>query len=67
MTMRDTQRDVTLHIGDLVLPASYDPRDFAARLEAEIAGRRFGPGPDPVVAAVATRLLKALDAAEETR
>jgi hypothetical protein len=63
--MRDTSRELTVQIGELVVPASYDPRDLAARLEREIAGRRFGPGPDPVIAALATRLLEALDDAEE--
>jgi hypothetical protein len=64
--MSGAAREFTLHIGELVLPASYDARDFAGRLEREIAGRAFGPGPDPVVAALATRLLEALDHAENT-
>jgi hypothetical protein len=66
MSKRDTARELTLQIGALVVPDSYDPRDFAARLEREIADRRFGPGRDPVIAALATRLMEALDAAEET-
>lgn len=67
MTMHDAPRRITLHIGELVLPESYDARDFAARLEQEIAERGGGPGSDPVVAALATRLLEALERAEETR
>jgi hypothetical protein len=67
MTMHDAPRAITLHIGELVLPASYDARDFAQRLEREIAERAGGPGPDPVVAALATRLLEALERTEETR
>jgi hypothetical protein len=60
-----TDRDVRLEIGSITIPASYDARDLAARIEREIADRRFGPGRDPIVSAIAARLASAIDSVED--
>jgi hypothetical protein len=64
MTGRGDRNELRVAIGSLVVPASYDARDLAVRIEREIAGLRFGPGRDPLVTAIATRVVAALDASE---
>ncbi|MBV8749323.1 MAG: hypothetical protein JO103_06385 [Candidatus Eremiobacteraeota bacterium] len=59
--------EVRVEIGGVVVPASYRGGDLAARIEREIADRRFGPGNDPVVTAIAARLIDAIDKTKETR
>jgi hypothetical protein len=61
------ERGVRLEIGTIVVPAGHDATDLAARVEREIAERRFGPGRDPLAAAIAARITAALDAAEDLR
>lgn len=65
MTNRDDRDGLQLEIGSIALPASYDATNLAARIERAIADRRLGPGGDPVVTAIAARVLAALDTVEE--
>jgi hypothetical protein len=67
MSGRDGQEELRVEIGSIVVPASYDARDLAARIEREIADRRFGPGTDPLVAAIAAQLSPAIDAIRDSR
>jgi hypothetical protein len=67
MSKRGGENALSLEIGSIVIPASYDARDLAARVEREIADRRFGPGRDPVVSAIAARLTSAIESVEELR
>lgn len=61
----DGRGGVRLEIGTVVVPAGHDANDLAARVEREIADRRFGPGRDPLVAAIAARVAAALDSMED--
>jgi hypothetical protein len=65
MNRRDRTTDLRVDIGSITLPASYDARDLATRIEREIADRRFGPGRDPVVTALAARLASAVESMED--
>jgi len=60
-------RDLRLQIGTIVVPAGHDATDLAARVEREIAGRRFGPSGDSLAAAIAARITAALETTEDVR
>lgn len=53
---------IAVTISNLTVPASQNATDLSARIEKEIADRRFGPGNDPLVTALATRIMDAVDA-----
>ena len=65
MSARDEGGEIRLEIGRIVVPASAGAHDLAARIEREIAGRRFGPGSDPLAAQIASRLLSAIESTED--
>ena len=58
---------VTVAIDRLVVHDPHDVRDLGVRIEREIADRRFGPGRDPLVTAIATRVVAALESIREVR
>ncbi|HTJ25707.1 MAG TPA: hypothetical protein VMA36_06025 [Candidatus Limnocylindria bacterium] len=65
MSGKRNETELVIEIGSLVVDGAVDARELGARLEREIADRRFGPGRDPFVAAIAARLVAALDDAGE--
>jgi hypothetical protein len=58
--------ELIVSIDRIVVEGGFDAADLGARIEREIAERRFGPGREPVVTTIAARLVAALEAAGET-
>ena len=67
MSANERGGEIRLDIGSIVVPPSLGVDDLAERIEREIADRRFGPGSDPVVAQIATRLYGAIESTEDAR
>jgi len=65
MNNRRRPDDIRIEISKLVLPAGHDAADVASRIEREIADRRFGPGTDPHITAIAGRIIETLASSKE--
>jgi hypothetical protein len=66
MNHRKRPDDVRVNIQKLVLPPGHNVADFASRIEREIADRRFGPGTDPQITAIAARIVEQLASTKES-
>lgn len=65
MSANERGGETRFEIGSIVVPASFDANDLGARIEREIADRRFGAGSDPFVTAIAARLQSAIESTED--